>query len=119
MERTLIKDTPRKMGETVILKGWVHVRRDHGKLIFIDLRDRWGMVQVVFTPADKELLGIANRLRSEWVIELEGLVKERPQGMQNEELPTGKIEIEAKTLSILSEAVTPPFAVDTDGHEIG
>ncbi|MDP3779020.1 MAG: aspartate--tRNA ligase [bacterium] len=117
--RTLTKDTPHKIGETVTLKGWVHGRRDHGKLIFIDLRDRWGMVQVVFTPADKELLAIANHLRSEWVIKLQGLVKERPQGMQNQEIPTGAIEIEAKGLEILSEAQTPPFAIDTDGRDIG
>ncbi len=117
--RTLIKDTPHKIGEIVTLKGWVHGRRDHGKLIFIDIRDRWGMVQVVFTPGDKELLAIANHLRSEWVIELEGLVKERPQGMQNQEIPTGAIEIEAKGLEILAEAQTPPFAIDTDGRDIG
>lgn len=117
--RILTKDTPQHVGEMVTLNGWVHGRRDHGKLIFIDLRDRWGIVQVVFTPADKELLAIADRLRSEWVIQLEGLVKERPAGMQNAELLTGQIEIEAKGLEILSEAQTPPFAIDTDGHEIG
>ncbi|MDP3770116.1 MAG: aspartate--tRNA ligase [Candidatus Sungbacteria bacterium] len=117
--RTLIKDTPQHQGKDVTLIGWVHARRDHGKLIFIDLRDRWGMVQVVFTPSDKELLAQANQLRSEWVIRLEGFVKQRPQGMQNPEMPTGTIEIEAKSLEIISEAQTPPFAIDTDGHEIG
>ena len=99
--------------------GWVHARRDHGKLIFIDLRDRWGLAQVVFTPADKDLLAQADRLRSEWVVKIEGVVKERPKGMENPELATGRIEIEAKKLDILAEAQTPPFAVDTDGREIG
>ena len=99
--------------------GWVAVRRDHGKLIFIDLRDRWGMVQVVFNPKDAELLKQADRLRSEWVVRIEGLVKNRPKAMENLELPTGKIEVEANKLEILAEAKTPPFAIDTDGHEIG
>lgn len=117
--RTLTKDAPSYIGKEVSLSGWVHARRDHGKLIFIDLRDRWGVVQVVFTPADKEVLAEANRLRSEWVVRIEGLVKERPKGMQNADIATGTIEIEAKGLEILSEAQTPPFALDTDGYEIG
>ena len=117
--RTLTKDTPEKIGESVTLKGWVAGRRDHGKLIFIDLRDRWGVVQVVFTPADKELLAGADKLRSEWVVQIEGAVKERPKGMKNPDIPTGGIEIEAKNLVILSESQTPPFALDTDGREIG
>jgi len=117
--RTLTKDTPQKIGDTIALMGWVAGRRDHGKLIFIDLRDRWGMVQVVFTPADKTLLAQADALRPEWVVKIEGLVKERPKGMENPELPTGHIEIEAKTLTILAASATPPFALDTDGREIG
>jgi len=102
-----------------MLYGWIASRRDHGSLIFIDLRDRWGSVQVVFTPADKELLAKSDRLRPEWVIQMEGVVKERPKGMQNPGIATGNIEIEAKRLGILSEAKTPPFALDTDGREIG
>ena len=117
--RTLTKDAINKIGDTVTLMGWVAVRRDHGKLIFIDLRDRWGIVQVVFSPKDVELLKEADRLRPEWVVKIEGAVKERPKGMENTELPTGKIEVEANKLEILAEAKTPPFAVDTDGHEIG
>lgn len=117
--RTLTKDTPQKVGETIVLMGWVSIRRDHGKLIFIDLRDRWGSIQVVFTPADKDLLKKADRLRSEWVIRLEGIVKERPKGMENKELKTGGIEVEATGLEILNAAKTPPFALDTDGYEIG
>jgi len=117
--RTLTKNTVNKIGETITLMGWVAVRRDHGKLIFIDLRDRWGIVQVVFNPKNEALLKEADRLRSEWVVKIEGMVKERPKGMENIELPTGKIEVEANKLEILAEAKTPPFALDTDGYEIG
>src|SRR3989338_104893 len=117
--RTLTKDTINKIGESVTLMGWVHVRRDHGKLIFIDLQRRGGIVPVVFTPANKELLATADKLRSEWVVEIRGTVKTRPKGMENPELPTGSIEIEAEELQILNESQTPPFALDTDGYEIG
>lgn len=117
--RTLTKDTFNKIGETVILMGWVQTRRDHGKLIFIDLRDRWGMVQIVFSPKNEALLKEADRLRPEWVIKIEGTVKERPAGMENFESPTGKIEVEANRLEILAEAKTPPFAIDMNGYEIG
>ena len=128
--RTLTKDIVNKVGEKATLMGWVASRRDHGKLIFIDLRDRWGTVQVVFSmnpPAGRDLTKIpdvhrfiqADRLRPEWVIQVEGIVKERPKGMQNDNLPTGKIEMEAGGLKILSESKTPPFALDTDGKEIG
>ena len=116
--RTRTSETPKKIGETVILKGWVDSRRDHGKLIFIDLRDRWGKVQVVFSPAQKETLEAANRLRSEWVIELEGTVKERPKNMVNPDIETGAIEIEAVKIMVLGEAKTPPFPIDSDGREI-
>lgn len=117
--RTLTKDAPSKIGEKVTLMGWVSSRRDHGKLIFIDLRDRWGLIQAVFSPKNEALLKEADKLRPEWVVKIDGAVKERPKGMENPELPTGKIEIEAEGLEILNEAETPPFAVDTDGHEIG
>lgn len=117
--RTLTKDTINKVGETIELMGWIQIRRDHGKLIFIDLRDRWGIVQVVFSPKNEVLLKEADRLRSEWVVKIEGVVKERPKGMENPELATGKIEVEASELKVLAEAKTPPFALDTDGYEIG
>ncbi|MDP3785414.1 MAG: aspartate--tRNA ligase [bacterium] len=117
--RTLSKDTINKIGEQVTLMGWVNVRRDHGKLIFIDLRDRWGIVQIVFSPKNEGLLKSADALRSEWVVKIEGIVKERPAGMRNPELPTGNIEIEAVGLEILAEAKTSPFDIASDGHEIG
>jgi len=116
--RILTKETSNKIGQSVILMGWVHSRRDHGKLIFIDLRDRWGMVQVVFSPKISELLEMANHLRPEWIIKIEGMVKERPVGMANPESASGNIEIEAEKLEILAQAKTPPFPIDTEGLDI-
>lgn len=112
MSRTLTKDTINKVGETVLLKGWVNVRRDHGKIVFIDLRDRWGIIQVVATAE------IAGKINSEWVVEIEGLVKKRPDKLINPSLETGTVELEAKKITVLSESETPPFPLDTDGLEI-
>src|SRR3989338_3986479 len=117
--RTLIGDTPQHIGEAVVLKGWVHARRDHGKLIFADLRDRSGFFQLVFLPKNKEVYEKARGLRSEWVIEVEGTVGARPKGMENADLPTGTVEMAVDRLAILNEAKTPPFALDTDGSDIG
>ena len=119
MERTLIFDTTKNVGETVKVAGWVDTRRDHGKIIFIDLRDRSGILQLVFTPKDKELYELANSLRGEWVIEVEGKIGERPKGMENPELSTGKIEMQVLSLVILNESKTPPFAINSAGYEIG
>jgi len=117
--RTLTNESLQQIGNSVTLMGWVQTRRDHGKLIFIDLRDRWGIVQVVFSPKNAELLKEADRLRPEWVVSIEGKVKKRPENMENPELETGSIEIEAEKLTILNESKTPPFAIDSDGYEIG
>ena len=119
MDRTLVTETKNLTGKEANLYGWVATRRDHGKLIFIDLRDRSGIVQVVFTPSDKEMYSTAEKLRSEWVVKISGKVKARPEKMVNPDLETGKIEIEPLKLEILNEAQTPPFALDTDGYEIG
>ncbi len=110
-ERTLIKETPEKVGQEVILKGWVNVRRDHGKIIFIDLRDQTGIVQIVFVGLEE-----AKEIRPEWVVEIRGLVKERPENLVNPKLPTGKIEVEAKELKILAKAAELPF--DTGAAEL-
>ncbi|HPW34213.1 MAG TPA: aspartate--tRNA ligase [Candidatus Paceibacterota bacterium] len=119
MERIWIKDTVEKVGQTVDLCGWVDNRRDHGKIIFIDLRDRSGICQVVFGPwSGEELYKKAQDLRNEWVVQINGLVKERPENLVNPNLITGKIEIEAKSLDILNESQTPPFDVTGDGSEI-
>ena len=119
MERTKIIDTQDLVGKEVNLYGWINIRRDHGKLIFIDLRDRSGVVQAVFSPSDPELRETADKLRTEWVVRLKGKVKARPEKMFNLEIPTGKVEIEPLELEVLNEAETPPFALDTDGYEIG
>ena len=103
------------VGEKVNLAGWVHARRDHGKLIFIDLRDRSGLVQVVFTG---DLHKIADMLRPEFVVAISGTVKERPRGMDNSKIATGKVEIEADSLEILGEAKTPPFDLTTDTRKV-
>ena len=112
MERALISQTPQKVGEKVKVAGWVHTRRDHGKLIFVDLRDRSGLLQVVFGEEVSEL-------RPEWVIEVEGEIVNRPAQMANPEIPTGAVELKATNLKILARAKTPPFPLDTDGYDIG
>ncbi|TSC74713.1 MAG: aspartyl-tRNA synthetase [Parcubacteria group bacterium Gr01-1014_44] len=117
--RTNIIETKNKIGEEVELFGWVGNRRDHGKIIFIDLRDRSGTVQVVFTPGNKEVYDLVNQLRAEWVVHIKGKVNARPEKMVNSELETGKVEIEPLALEIINEAETPPFPLNTDGLEIG
>ncbi|OGF21039.1 hypothetical protein A2257_02015 [Candidatus Falkowbacteria bacterium RIFOXYA2_FULL_38_12] len=112
--RTLIKDTINKVGEEVLLKGWVHTRRDMGKIIFIDLRDSSGLIQVVFASKDPELVAEANKLRSEFVLAITGEVKARPEKMVNPKIATGTVEILVKKLEILNEAKTLPFEIDKD-----
>lgn len=115
-----IAEMPLHIGTETEARGWVSVRRDHGKLIFIDLRDRSGTVQVVFSPAGGEdTYELAKKLRSEWVIRVTGLVKERPENMKNAAIPTGGVEMEARRLEILNEAETPVFDVQTDGYDVG
>jgi len=118
MQRILIKDIVNKVGEEVVLFGWVDARRDHGKLIFIDLRDRTGITQVVFLPKPEELHASADKLRSEWVIKLTGKVNKRPENMINKEIETGEVEIQATGLEIINEAETPPIPISGDGYEI-
>lgn len=98
-------------GQKVVLTGWVESRRDHGSLIFIDLRDREGIVQVVLDP-NKAETACARDFRSEFVIAVEGIVRERPSGMANKKIKTGEIEVEALRSEILNESVTPPFQID-------
>ncbi|MBI3392249.1 MAG: aspartate--tRNA ligase [Nitrospirae bacterium] len=103
------------VGREVTLCGWVHVRRDHGGLIFVDLRDRSGRVQVVFDPAaGQEIMESAHRLRAEFVVQVSGEVSLRPQGTENPGLPTGEIEVRARMLLVLNEASTPPFSVEDE-----
>lgn len=100
------------IGQEVTLCGWVHRRRDHGGVIFLDMRDRDGVAQVVIDPDTEEAFALADRARSEWVLKIKGLVRARPEGTINENMSTGKIEILGKELTILNEAETPPFPLD-------
>lgn len=105
--------TGKLVGQKVIVMGWVDSRRDHGSLVFIDLRDREGLIQVVLDPKKAETIS-AKDLRSEFVLAVEGIVRLRPEGMKNSKLKTGDLEVEAISCEILSEAQTPPFRVDDD-----
>ncbi|HZC84169.1 MAG TPA: aspartate--tRNA ligase [Rubrobacter sp.] len=102
------------VGERVRLAGWVHRRRDHGGLIFIDLRDRWGVTQITFHPERDGIFTSAEQLRPEWSISVEGEVVRRPEGNENPDLPTGAIEVEATGLEILNPSETPPFEIERD-----
>lgn len=103
------------INSTVTLSGWVHKRRDHGGLIFIDLRDRFGFTQLVFDPVtNPQLFSEAEKLRSEWVICIEGSVKGRKPGMENPKLATGDIEVFVTSLEVLSKAKTPPFPISEE-----
>ncbi len=99
-------------GQTVELCGWVHRRRDHGGVIFIDLRDREGLVQVVIDPDTPEAFERADRARNEYVLRVEGRVRPRPEGTVNPDLVTGQIEVLAKTIEVLNASETPPFQLD-------
>jgi len=100
------------LDQDVELCGWVHRRRDHGGVIFVDLRDREGLVQVVFDPDNPENFAHAERLRSEYVIRVSGRVRRRPEGTANPDLPTGQVELAASGVEILNASETPPFPVD-------
>ncbi|MGD8831710.1 MAG: aspartate--tRNA ligase [Pseudomonadales bacterium] len=100
------------VGETVEVVGWVHRRRDHGGVIFLDVRDRTGIVQVVFDPDTEESFATADRVRNEYVLHMSGRVRPRPEGTVNPDMPTGEIEVLGKTLEILNTSQTPPFQLD-------
>ena len=102
------------IGEEVALCGWVHRRRDHGGVIFIDLRDREGLAQVVYDPDRAEPFAVAETLRNEFVIRITGRVRRRPEGTINPNLPTGEVEVLGYTLELLNRARTPPFQLDDE-----
>ena len=106
--------TPLQVGDTLRVAGWVHRRRDHGGLIFIDLRDRSGLLQLVFHPEQVEAFGLAERLRAEHVITATGELVARDPANRNPNLPTGEVELSVAELELLAEADTPPFPVDED-----
>ena len=103
------------VGGEVVLMGWAGSNRDHGGLIFIDLRDRYGVTQVVADPSyDEASHALAERVRGEWVLAVQGVVIERPEGMANPNLATGEVEVRITKLEVLSEARTPPFEIEDD-----
>ncbi len=102
-------------GQTVTLAGWVNRRRDHGGVAFFDLRDRAGIIQITINPdLPKEMLEQVANVRNEWVLQIEGVVQKRPEGMANPKMETGEIEVIAKTVTVLNPSKTPPFMVNTD-----
>jgi aspartyl-tRNA synthetase len=105
-------------GTTVTLMGWVHRRRDHGGVIFIDLRDRYGITQAVFRPGNEDLMQKARRLKAEFVVALTGRVNARPDDMINRDLKTGEIEVDAIELRILNESRTPPFVIEDEAQAL-
>ncbi len=118
MQRTYIKDLKTKVGEEVKIYCWVDIRRDHGKLIFVDLRDMSGKVQAVALPNHKEAVTVASTIRPEWVVEVVGKVNPRPEKLVNKNEENGTIELEIISINVLNEALTPPLDPRGDGHEI-
>ncbi len=106
--------TASHVGQAATLCGWVHRRRDHGGLIFIDLRDHYGITQVVFDPREGGFFSQAESVRSEWVLKVDGTVRKRIAGAERLDSPTGEIEVVAKGVEVLSESKTPPFEIDQD-----
>ncbi len=119
MKRIYTTHTVDNVGETVLLKGWVHARRDMGKVVFIDLRDKEGLLQVVLTPGDlgDDYVNV-EKCRSEWVVEIEGVVQSRGEKQVNPNLATGTVEVLATSFKVLNESITPPFEIDKDTSEI-
>ncbi len=117
-KRILAIDTIGKVGEVVKVCGWAQTIRDHGSLIFIDIRDWSGVVQVVVNEKEKKIFDIAKEVGAEYVLSVEGEVVDRESGLQNEKIPTGKIEIKVSKFEILNESKTPPFPLSEDGREI-
>jgi len=113
MQRILTKNTPQKTGEKVKIAGWVQTRRDHGKLVFLDVRDRSGVVQVVFKDKKE-----AEEVRDEWVVEIIGEVAERPENMRNKDIATGTIEIAGESIVVLAKSKPLPFPIDNTGYDI-
>lgn len=118
MRRIYCSEIPNYLEKEATVCGWVQTIRSHGKILFFDLRDRSGTLQLVFTPDKKEVYDLAKEIGSEWVIEAAGNVVKRPESMENDKIPTGKIELAVSGLKVLSKAQTLPFPIDGDGHEI-
>lgn len=117
MERTLIKDLSDKKGQTVLIKGWIHVRRDQGKMVFFDFRDRTGFVQGVVLPKS-EAIEVAKDIRLEYVVAAEGIVNERPEKNKNSKVQNGDIELEVQKLTVLAKAESLPFDMSDTGFNL-
>ncbi len=121
MKRIFTSQTVDKADETVKVAGWIHARRDMGKIMFFDLRDKDGLLQIVGVPADlgEDGTKIAETLRPEWVVEIEGVVQKRGDKQVNDKITTGTVELLAKKITVLNEAKTPPFELDKDTSGVG
>ncbi|MBU0708785.1 aspartate--tRNA ligase, partial [Patescibacteria group bacterium] len=119
MSKTYSSEVLDKLDQKVILKGWVHSRRDHGQVVFIDLRDSTGLVQIVFAAdKDKKVFNTSQSLKNEMVVSVEGVVRKREEKYINTKIKTGTVEVEARKLGIISKSEEAPFPLDTDGREI-
>ena len=118
MPRTLIKDLKEKVGEAAKIQGWVSVRRDQGRMVFFDFRDRSGSVQAVVLPSEELAIAVAKEVRGEYVISASGLVNKRPEKNVNPEVMNGDIELQVQTLEILAKAEPLPFDMSLDGYNL-
>ena len=118
MKRILNIETSKCIGKPVKVCGWVNTVRSHGKIIFIDLRDGSGILQIVITPENSSLYEIAQKLRPEWVIGVQGTVEKRPAGMINPKVETGNVELHPSNIEVFSQAKTLPFSIEDAGYEI-
>lgn len=117
MTRTLVRELATKVGDTVTVSGWVHARRDHGGLIFIDLRDHTDIIQLVVQPEKAEAFALAEQVRDEFVIAVTGLVKERDESLKNPNIPTGSIELVADELRVLNRSEALPIPIHSDAPQ--
>jgi aspartyl-tRNA synthetase len=106
------------MGQSVTLMGWAHRRRDHGGVIFIDLRDREGLVQVVCDPDRDQMFATAEDVRNEFCLKVVGLVRARPSGTENVNLTSGKVEVLCQELEVLNPSISPPFQIDDENAPV-
>ena len=119
MTRTLVRDLAEKLGETVTIGGWVNSRRDHGGLIFIDIRDHTGVIQLVASPESAEAFSLAESVRDEFVLRATGILRERDDHLKNPNIPTGGIEIIVSGLELLNKSEPLPVATRDDGQQSG
>jgi len=118
MKRIFSSQVKNFLDKEVLLCGWLSKKRDHGKVIFFDLRDKEGLVQLVFPVKNKEVFNQAKEMEKEWVVKIVGRVKKRPKGTENKNLVSGQFEIEVKEVEVFSQAKTLPFSIEDDGYQI-